>query len=255
MADESPTIEEPQEPKDETQGQAPDLESLVKTLEEFDVTPEKLPGKLRNAQDFAHMQSERDRYANELSQLRAELSEMNKQRQQPQSFDNIDDYQEGKPIDIESLIVKGVDKAISAREQRAQQHQARMTEYWNRITNHPKYHLVRDEFENALKDPATVMKLQSGQVDPMGFYYDMLVDKYAGVTKQAVEGFKKMQGSRGVSPPHVEGQVRAPGRSTDDRTTKDKKLDELRKRRDQSPLGLQHDDEIDSFLDAALGDI
>jgi hypothetical protein len=95
------------------------------------------------------------------------------------------------------------------------------------------------------------MKLQTGQVNAMQFYYDMLVEKYAGVTKQTVEAFKQMKG--GAAAPNLESSARAPQETKDIRTDKQKKIEELRKKAAQ-PGGL-HEDEQDALIDATLGDI
>ncbi len=257
MEDESPFIEEgkekPAEPTEETKTDAVDVDSLMKTLEQFDVeSPEKLQGKLQNAQDFSRMQSERDQYANELAAIRAELSEMRKAPATMPAEDAIDNYQEGQPIDIESMVANSVNKALDARERKAFEHQQRLNETWTQITTHPKYNLVKTEFEEALRDPSTVMKLQTGQVNAMQFYYDMLVDKYAGVTKQTVEAFKKMKGG-GTLPPHMESGAVAPQQTKDDRTDRQKKIDEIRAKA-AKPGGL-HEDEQEMMIDAALGDL
>ncbi len=247
---ESPFIEEGEStPKPE---EKVDIEALAAKLEQFDVKdPQQLEGKLRNANDFAKMQSERDLFANELAQLRGEIQNM-KSPAQPQT----EDYMEtGQPIDIESMVANSVNKALDARDQRAAQHQQRMNQMWLKISGHKKYHLVKDEFEQRLRDPATVMQIQTGQIDPFEMYTDVLLDKYEGVTRETVKAFKQMQGATGVSPPHVESSARAPGSTKDERTDKDKKLDELRKKAKDNPMGLSRDDEQDAFIDLALGDI
>lgn len=258
MAEESPFIEEgTKEPVAEEKTEQVDIDALMGKLGEFDVKdPSQLEGKLRNANDFSKMQSERDQFANELSQLRYDIQEMRKPQPQPDP----DGYTEtGQPINLdtlETMVSNSVTKTLDARDQRVAQHQKLMNDTWLKISGHKKYHLVKDEFETALKDPATVMKLQSGQVDAFEFYTDMVLDKYEGVTKETVKAFKQMRGDTGeIKPPHVESSARSPVMTKDERTARDKKIDELRTKAKSNPLGLQNDHDQDDFLDAALGDM
>jgi hypothetical protein len=250
MSDESPVIEETPEEKPKTE--QVDVDSLLQTLDQFEVdSPEKLQGKLQNANDFAHMQSERDRLANELNEIRTEISGLKRQPAQP-----IDEYQEGQPVDIESLVAKSATKAVSdaldARDRRALENQKRMNDTWLKITNHKRYPLVKDEFEEALKDPATVMKLQTGQVDAIEFFNDMVIEKVVGVARQASTVVKQMKGSGDIAPPHIEGNLTVPQSNQEELTAKQKKLNELQQKAAR-PGGL-HDDEEDDLINAALGD-
>lgn len=247
---ESPTIEEGTQ---ETPEEKVDIEALAEKLEQFDVKdPNQLEGKLRNADAYSDVQSQRDLLANELAQVRAEVQNLRKPAQ-PQETE---DYMEtGQPVDIESIVANSVNKALDARERRAAEHQQRMNNMWMKISGHKKYHLVKDEFEQALRDPAKVMQIQSGQVDPFEMYTDMVMEKYADVAQQSVKAFKQMQGSTGVAAPHVESSARVPTMTADERNAHDKKLDNLRAKAKENPLGLQHDDQQDEFIDLALGDI
>jgi len=250
MAEESPFIEE--EPKAEPETKV-DVDALMQTLDQFEVnSPEKLQGKLQNANDFSNMQSERDQYANELNAIRQELGNMRNQPAQP-----IDDYQEGQSVDIETLVsksaAKAVETALDARERRAYENQKKMNDTWVKITGHPRYSLVKDEFETALKDPATVMKLQTGQVDAIQFFNDMVIEKVVGVARQASSAFKQMKGSGDIAPPHIEGNARVPQSNQEELTAKDKKINELREKA-AKPGGLRDEDQ-DALIDAALGDL
>lgn len=248
MAEESPFIEEKPEAKSETK--PVDVDALIETLNQFEVdSPEKLQGKLQNANDFSNMQSERDQYANELNAMRQEIASI---KQSPPA-QPIDEYQEGQPVDIETLVAGAVRKEIRAEKQAALENQKRMNDTWLKITGHPRYPLVKDEFENALKDPATVMKLQSGQVDAIQFFNDMVIEKVVGVAQQASSAFKQMKGSGDIAPPHIEGNARVPQSNQEELTSKEKKLNELREKA-AKPGGLRDDDQ-DELINATLGDL
>jgi len=248
MAEESPFIEET--PKAEAETKPVDVDALMETLDQFEVdSPEKLQGKLQNANDFRNMQSERDQYANELHGLREEISQIRAKPAQP-----IDEYQEGTPVDIGSVVGDEIDKRLDARDRRAYENQKRMNDTWIKITGHARYPLVKDEFEQALKDPATVMKLQSGQVDAVQFFNDMVIEKVVGVARQASSAFKQMKGSGEIAPPHIEGNARVPQSNMgEELTAKQKKIDELREKATK-PGGLSDGDQ-DDLIGAALGDL
>lgn len=250
MAEESPFIEEsPEGEKVQTEAKAVDVDALLQTLEKFEVqSPEKLHGRLQNANDYASMRSERDQLANEMAQLRAEI--MNRQTPaQPEEY-----YGEEKPVDIDTVVGNAVTKAFQAREQAAFEHQKRMNDTWVKITGHKRYNLVKDEFESALKDPKTVMQLQSGQVDAFEFYSDLVMDKMAGVAKQTVEAFKEMKGSTGANAPHIESNASVPQYGADNRTAEQKKVDELMEKAKKSPKGLP-DSQIEDLIASQLGGI
>lgn len=255
MAEESPFIE--QEPKEPEAEARVDVDALIGQLEKFNVTDaNKLEGKLRNANDYSKIQSERDQLANELAQMRAEITDI--KRSSPAPERNFEDAMEsGQPVDIERLAANAARTALreemKANQEAQMKHQQWMNTTWKKISGHPKYNLVKDEFEDALRDPATVMEIQTGQRDPMQMFYDKLVDKYEGVTKQTVAAFKQLRGTGTVEPPHVESSARAPQQSKQQLTDRQKKINELAEAA-KKPGGL-HDDEQDALIDATLGDL
>jgi len=249
MAEESPFIEEvPKEPEAEAQV---DVDALLGQLEKFNVTDaKKLEGKLRNASDYSKIQSERDQLANELAAMRAEITDFKRSAQKPreESFDSMD----SGPIDIERLAANAARTALreemKANQEAQAKHQQWMNSTWKKISGHPKYNLVKEDFEDALRDPATVMEIQTGQRDPVQMYYDMLVGKYEGVTKQTVAAFKQLRGTGTVSPPHVESSARAPHMKSE-LTQKDKKINELREKgRKRNLTSGDEDDFINTEL-------
>ena len=252
MAEESPFIEEPKK-EAEPEAAPVDVDALMETLDQFDVkSPEKLQGKLQNAQDFAGMQSERDRLANEMAQLRQEVASSKQQPSAP-----IDDYQEGRPVDIETMVANASTKAIEAildkREQEARKVQQKENETWVKITGNPRYALVKEQFEEELKDPSKVMAFRTGQIDAVQYVNDLIIDKALGIAKATSTAYKQMKGAGGVTPPHIEGNARVPQSNQEQITAKEKKLNELREAA-KKPGGL-HDDQEDALIDAALGDL
>jgi len=258
MAEESPFIEGEQTKPAETEVEKIDVDALLGQLEKFGVTDaKKLEGKLRNATDYSKVQSERDQLANELANIRAEIASFKQspKRQRDDSFESMVDS--GQPIDVETLAANAARRALreelKEQQQATMRHQEWMNKTWKKISGHNKYHLVKEDFENALRDPGTVMEIQTGQRDPIEMYYDLLVGKYEGITKQTVQAFKQLRGSSSVEAPHVESNARAPQMTKQQLTDKQKKIQELTKAAHR-PGGL-HSDEEDLLLDAALGDL
>lgn len=242
---EEPNVETPQEPEKET---TVDFEGLVKELQAAQITdPEKLKGHLTNAKDYHRMQSERDRYSQDLQALRAELSE----------FKNVvkprDEYHEDKPIDIEDVVARAIRKERERETMQQRKVQENISKTWNKISSNENFSLVKDDFEAALRDPVTNFKLQTGEIDAIELFHGMVTNKYKGLTKKALEALQSFKGAGTVQPPHIESNARVGNQKTDNRDDKQKKLDKLAEK-GKKPGGLK-DAELDDVLGLALGNL
>lgn len=243
---EEPNVEVPEEPEKEAKV---DFEGLVSELQAAQITdPEKLKGHLTNARDYHRMQSERDRYAQDLQALRSELSEFKHLVQKPN-----DDYSEGKPIDIEEVVGRAIRKEREKEVLQQRRAQENISKTWNKISSNENFHLVKDDFEAALRDPVTNFKLQTGEIDAIELFHGMVTEKYKGLTKKALEALQSFKGSGTVQPPHIESNARVGTQKTDNRDDKQKKLDKLVER-GKKPGGLK-EGELGDVIDLALGNL
>jgi len=227
-----------------------DIEGLMEQLESAQVTdPEKLKGKLANANAFAKAQSERDQYANELNALRQEVQGLKNPKRE--DYENYD--MDAQPVDLEGTILKVLDKRDQVKAQNAQRAQQAYLHAYNKITKNPNYKLVKKEFEEKIGDPMTQFAISNGQINPVEMFNDMLVGHFQGLASQAVQAFKQLKGTEGVKAPHVESGARVSADSVKVPTDKDKKIEQIRKRGSKGkPL---HEDEMDFMLEDQLGDL
>jgi len=197
MAEEKPNIEEPkvEEPKEQPQDET---ETFLSELEKAGVeNAEQLRGRLQNAQDFAFMQSERDRMAQELQGLREEMQRL-KVAPKTESYD--DDYSSGQPIDLESSI----EKVLTRVEQKKlkQQQEAMKQQYatWNEIQSDKDYKLVENIWNEKLKDPNLVYQFQMGLKNPAREYQEVVRDYYKTLLQKSAEAIKKLRGGTPQTP-------------------------------------------------------
>jgi hypothetical protein len=247
MADEKPFVEEtPEEPEKETQV---DIEGLVKELQAAQITdPEKLKGHLTNARDYGRMQSERDRLAQELQSIRSEISEFKNYAHKPVN----DEYgNESRPIDIEEVVAKAIRKEKARELEMQRQSQAQIAKVWNKISNDENFHLVKDEFEGALRDPVTMFKLQTGEIEATELYHKMVANKFKGYTKKALDALQTFQGAGTVKPPHIESNARVGTQKVEEKTDKQKKIEDILKK----PKNKVKEQDIDDVIGMALGDV
>jgi hypothetical protein len=245
MSEEKPYVEEEQEPEKETQV---DIEGLVAELQAANISdPEKLKGHLTNARDYSRMQSERDRLAQELQSIRSEISEF-KNYQRPAQ----DEYgQDSGPVDIESVVVKAMRKEKARELEQQRQAQQSIAKVWNKISTNENFPMVKDDFENALRDPVTQFKLQTGEMDAMELFYGMVTDKYKGLTKKTLDALQSFKGAGTVPPPHIESNARVGAQKPEEKTDKQKKIDDILKK----PKNKIQEQDIDDVLGMALGDV
>lgn len=220
MADEiSPTMDEGA--VEEKQPEQMDENSqLLELLKSAGMTkPEQVEGTIRNAKRTFEMQSERDRIANELAELKRAFSE-----QKSKPSDQVDDY--GQPVDLAGEMNRILDARERAKEQAQLQQQQRMMEAWNTITSDEDYHLVKDVWEKKLQDPNFVMGIQMGQKNPMQEYQNTLRTFYKGIAQKSVQTIEKLQKGGGAPPVHVEsGEARTPQMpSTDEEISEHREL-------------------------------
>ena len=191
------TVAEPTaEPKNEK-----DLDGLIAELEKAQVTKvEDLQGKLRASKEAGQL-------ANILGQVRSEnqeLKEMIKALKTSSKSEEFD-YSTGQPVDIEEVVARSVEKVLTKKEKAQAENQAKFLETWNGIQGDEEYHLVKEIWEEKLKDPNFVFQIQSGQVDPNRAYNKTVRDFYKGMLKRSAETMKSLK-TAGIKPPHMESE-------------------------------------------------
>jgi len=200
---ELPNVEEPTK-KDEVKVEV-DVDGLMAELTKAGVTDAKsLSGKLEAGYEAGNMArllgDERDR----TKDLEAKIEKL-----QAAPKDEFDYSQESRPIDIETTIERSVGKVLDSRDAKARKVQEASYAAWNRIQSDEDYHLIKDVWEERLKDPGFVMKIQNGSLNPVDEYTSTLRSYYKTLLKQSAETITTMKGGN-LKPPHVETGERAP---------------------------------------------
>ncbi len=204
--EELPVAEEPTptaeaEPKE-------NVDDLIAELEKVGIeNPQQLQNKLEASAQvgkaFQMLGDERKTVA----ELQAKIDKL---MSQPQPTDETY-YPEGKPVNIQDEVRQGIRQELAEQQKKMKQAQDASIQAYNAITTDKNFHLVKDIWDEKVKNPAYVAQVQSGQVNPVLDYQQTVVDYFQIVAKRSLDTIKDMQG--GVTPPvpHTEtGETRSP---------------------------------------------
>jgi hypothetical protein len=263
---EDPTLaqEEPKtEPKPKVDKESIDVDSFLKTMEEFGVNNlEDLSGKLDASTRYGQMANQLGDERAKVQSLEQRLQQLETRPVQPQqnlSLDDAMDYGAGT-VNIEDVMGRVIDKKLDAREQRAIEQQKRASKAYieahNRIVNDKNFKHVKDIWDNKMADPNFQFQVSQGIINPVEAYRDMVDEFKDGLILKGYETVKQLkEGSTGVTPPHLEaGETPSQGNlvSTEEEADPGKKIiNEKRKKLEESigksPQGgtLTHEDELD----------
>jgi hypothetical protein len=250
MTDEiTPTIEE--EAAVETpvvNEQMSEEAQLLERLKAAGMTkPEQVDGAIRNAQRTYDLQSERDQLANQLRTQEQRMADLEKKFSEPST--ETDDY--GQPVDLDGAIAKGVNRVLDERDKRAFQNQERMMSTWNTISKHKDFKLVEEVWNEKMKDPNFVYGVQSGRVNPVEVFQDVVIDFHKGLALRAANTIETL--TKGVPPAiHVEGgDARTPDMPPPtDESEHTKTITTITERADSGKL-LSEEDEL-ALIQASL---
>ena len=159
--------------------------------------------------------------------------QIDKLKSQPPKEQDWDAYPEGRPIDIESAIERGIDKTLLKRETAQRQAQEASIQAYNTIKNDQNYHLVEDVWNEKIKDPAYVYQVQTGQVDPIRDFQGTVVSYFQNIAKESYETIKELSSGVKTTAPHVEsGESHSPNVVTEGKGVSANRqfLDKIRKK-------------------------
>jgi len=207
---EEPLVTE--EPKKEEKAEAElkqNVDDLIAELEKAGVSdPQQLKGKLEAGVEVGRMGQ---LLGDERKRVEALQTEIDKLKAQPPKEQDWDNYPEGKPIDIEAAIERGVDKSISKRELAARQAQEASLEAYKTITTDEDYDLVKEIWDEKIKNPAYIHQVQVGAVNPVRDFDKTIIGYQKKVIRKAYETIKELTGSGKQPVPHTEtGEERMP---------------------------------------------
>ena len=229
-----PTVEEPNIDRD--------IDGLLAVLEKADVAkPEQLEGKLRASKEAGQLANLLGTVKAENQELRDLIKGLNKPSKPKDEWDDTS----AQPIDIEDVVKRSVKSALYEEKKAQSEQQQRMLQQYNKITTDKHYGLVKEAWENKLKDPNFVM----GNVDLTEEYKNTVIDFYMGVSKQAGDTIRRLKPGT-VNPPHMEGE----GATPKTKPPTPEKQEKLKKLQEQAGKGRVYtDDEIIDSFDVLLG--
>lgn len=212
MADEkieSPVIEAPA-PKAEAAPKSGEIDyaEIVAKLEKAGITePKQLDGKLQAAQERGHLANLLGQRNQELADMKAMMAEMQAALKKQNTRE--DDGERGAgAIDLGDLLERKIDSAFEKRQRAALEMQQRAYQAWQAIQTDEDYHLVQNDWEAKLRDPNFAIGVQSGTVDVIREYQQMVRNHYKTAIRSAATIIKNL--TQGSLPPqvHVEDSAR-----------------------------------------------
>jgi hypothetical protein len=197
---EKPTVETPvEEPKAEATGQT-EIEALLKTLEKAGVTTtQELQGKLTASREAGQL-------ANLLGDANKRIADLEQASRMPTAEPEYD-YSEGTPIDIESIVEKKLSSVLDAREAKTRRAQHEAMKIWQGIQTDKDYGLVKEVWEQKIKDSNFNMDIQSGSKNIATEYMETVREYYKGIARQSLETITQLQKGGAMATPHVEGEA------------------------------------------------
>ena len=200
-----PNVELPREEPKEAETEV-DVDGLMAELTKAGIeNPQQLQGKLDAGSEVGRVAQLLGDERKRSRDLEAEIAQL----QAAPVKDEFDYSQENRPIDIEAAIEKSVGNVLDARDAKARKAQEKSYAAWNKIQTDEDYHLVKEVWEEKLKDPGFVMKIQNGSINPVDEYTSTLRKYYKTLLKQSHETITTMKGGD-LKPPHVETGERTP---------------------------------------------
>lgn len=249
QAQEPLNVEEPKAPEKPTI----DVDGLMSELEKAGITNAgELTGKLRASQESGRLAQllgdERKRTAEYEAKLREYATKA------PAPKQDYMDYGEGQSIDIEAAIERSVSKVINKEKEAQRIAQEQNLQKWNHIRSDDDYGVVKEIWENKLKDPNFVYQIQAGAIDPVQDYNSTKINYYKTLLKKSHETITTMRGGDKVKPPHMESGSRSSANmvsETSSGTEADKKIAEMKAKTNKGYI-MTSEEELD-LIDTIFG--
>ena len=234
-------VGEPEIPKTEPKTNE-EIEGILALLDGAGIkTKDEMQGKIDASKQAGQL-------ANILGTVRAEnqeLKEMIKGLSKAPKPSGEFDYSEGQPIDIESAVERSVRKVLEQDKRANAEQQQRVLQQYNAITTDKHYKLVKDVWEEKMKNPNFVV----GNANLTEEYKNTVIDFYMGVSQKAGDVIRGMKPGT-IKAPHMEGE-RAVPRSEKDVPESKQKLNKLQEQANKGRVYT--DDEIIDNFDVLLG--
>lgn len=201
--------------QDDTANTEAELNEVMGMLKQFEInSPEKVENVVKASQQVGQMANLLGEQRETNRQLMAKLEAL-ETKSVPQNFQANDGYEE-KPIDLEGTIENVLSRFWNKKQQEQIQMTQRQWADFNEIQSDDDYELVKDVWENYVKQPDIAYSFQAGTSDPVREYNKFvrkfqrkLLHRTRGLLEQVTTGTKKK------APPHVEQGTNVPEMPTE----------------------------------------
>jgi hypothetical protein len=246
MVDETQELPVAEEPTPQAEAEPKEnINDLIAELEKVGIeNPQQLQNKLEASAQvgkaFQMLGDERKTVA----ELQAKVDKLTAQQPQPAEEQY---YPEGRPVNIQDEVRQGVRQEVAMMQKAQAEAQAASVQAYNSIVSDKNFHLVKDVWDEKVKNPAYIAQVQSGQINPLLDYQETVVDYFGKVAQRSLETIKKLSGSEVTAAPHVEtGGTQAQGNivSTEGMELPEsvKRMQELRTKADKGYLPTEDDE-------------
>ena len=210
---ESPTLEtKPKEPEKTPNKSEEEIQALLATLEKVGVkSPQHIEGVVANAREFGNVSNLLGAERQRVADLERKLQELESRPAPKRDSLDYSEYEKGPAVDLENVIRKVVRGEDERKQRQMAEMQKMQLQSWNTVRNDKDYELVRDVWENKLRDPNFIFSINSGLTDPVREYGETVRDFYKGLAMQAKSVIEQARGSKSVVPPHMESGERGTG--------------------------------------------
>jgi hypothetical protein len=239
-----PTLEQP-----EVVEETVDVDGLMEQLKAVGVTrPEQLQGKLVASQEAGKLA----KMVGDLRQQNEEL--LRRVTEKPvREPEDLDTYQDGQTINLESAIGKAIQKELVKIQQQQMQAQEMNLQRYQKINGDKDYKLVADIWEAKMADPVFRHQINVGKIDPVEEFHAVKSDFYRKLAAQTYKALDQLKGGK-PNVPHTEQgsrtSVELPSDDVDERIEKIKKA----KERVNKGENLTEDEQLEQLINVLRGD-
>ena len=185
-----------------------ELAEVMGMLKQFEInSPEKVENVVKASQQTGRMAQLLGEQRDANRQLMAKLEALEKKSAHPQ---NSDDYEE-KPVDLEGTIENVISRVLEKEKRKQTEMTQRQWAAYNEIQADEDYNLVKDAWDNYVRQPEVAYSFHSGSIDPVREYNKFvrkfqrkLLQRTRGLLEQVTTGTKK------ATIPHMEQGTNVP---------------------------------------------
>ena len=223
-----------------------ELADVMAALKQYELdNPEKIENVVRASQQAGRSAQLLGEQRELVRQLQAELARLQQTRTSNEAL-----YTNGEetPVDLKSLIRGELNEFYSGIQKKQTEMTQRQWEAFNEIQSDEDYPIVKNAWEEYIRQPSIVYSFQTGAVDPVKEYNKFvrkfqrkLLHRTKGLLEQVTSGSKK------ITPPFVEQ-----GTNTPDIPTDPTELNEKIKTIKQKHKGVGSETGMEEILDALI---